>query len=192
MTDSLAPSILLLGVGNPLMHDDGIGPRVVELLASGYDFPEDVEILDAGTMSLAILSLLAGRDHLIVVDAVRATGHAAGAVMRLSPDQLAPSQVHHTMHDVALADVLQAADIIGSAPSTVAVVAVQIQDVEEWSEALSPAVEASVPIAAAAVIDELERLGARATPRCSDVHERIHAAVQSYQPNPRQPHSRPE
>jgi hydrogenase maturation protease len=176
-----AENILVLGVGNPLMRDDGLGPQVIETLLSGYDFPDNVELLDAGTMSFTILNLLIDKDHLIVVDAVRATGHPPGSVMRLSPEQIALSQVHHTMHDVAVTDVLQAMQLIGSAPSTIAV-AVQVNNVDEMVPELSPEVEASVPIAAALVLDELEHLGARAVPRDSDVHDRVLAALRSYSP----------
>ena len=66
--------ILVMGVGNPLMGDDGIGPRVVEMLRAGYAFPDNVEIVDAGSMSFMILDLLRGVDRLIIIDAVRETG----------------------------------------------------------------------------------------------------------------------
>lgn len=178
MTEN-AQDILVLGVGNPLMRDDGLGPRVIETLLSGYDFPHNVEILDAGTMSFTILNLLVDKDHLIMVDAVRGTGHPAGSVMRLNPAQIAQNQVHHTMHDVALTDVLQAVGLIGHAPSTIAV-AVQVDNVDEMIPELSPEVEASVPIATALVLDELERLGAPGVPRNPDIHAGVLAALRSY------------
>jgi hydrogenase maturation protease len=158
---------------------------VVEFLASGYDLSDNVEILDTCTVGLASLGLFVGRDHVIVVDAVRATGHAAGAVMCLSPDQVAPRHAACSMHCAALADVLQAAELVGPPPSTTVVVGVQVQDVAECSEQLSPPVDASVPIAAAAVLDELHSLGVRTTPRDSDIDKRIRAALDSYRPDRR-------
>lgn len=171
--------ILVLGVGNPLMGDDGIGPRVVDLLQLGYEFAENVELLDAGTMSFSILNLIREADHLIVVDAVRNTGHPAGTVMRLTPEQIAPNQIRHSMHDVALIDVLEAVELMGHAPSAVAI-AVQIADMEEAVLELSAGVEAAVPIAAAATLDELAALGAPAVVSNKDVHERVTAAMASY------------
>jgi len=173
-----------MGVGNPLMRDDGIGPRVVEMLRAGYSFPENVDVIDAGTMSFMILDLLRDIDELIVVDAVKDTGQPAGTVFRMTPEEIAPNQVAHSLHDVRLIDVLQAADLMGSTPQTVAI-GVQIEAIEEWVLELSEPVGAAVPIAAAAVIDELERLGITPEP-CddADVHAQIIAALRSYAPMP--------
>ena len=176
--------ILVMGVGNPLMRDDGIGPRVVEMLLAGYDFPDNVEVVDAGTMSFMILDLLRDIDRLIIVDAVRETGHPAGTVMRMTPEEIAPNQVPHSMHDVALVDVLAAAELIDRAPEAVAI-GVQIEAIEDWVLELSPVVEAAVPIAAAAVLDELTALGTPGTPNDRvDVHAQIIAALRSYAPMP--------
>lgn len=173
-----------MGVGNPLMRDDGIGPRVVELLRAGYTFPEHVEVVDAGTMSFMILDLLRGIDRLIVVDAVKETGHPAGTVMVMTPEEIAPNQVAHSLHDIALIDVLQAADLMGSTPETVAI-GVQIDTIEQWVLELSPDVEAAVPIAAAAVLEQLKSAGVEPLP-CddADVDAQIIEALRSYAPMP--------
>lgn len=177
--------ILVMGVGNPLMRDDGVGPRVVEMLLAGYQFPDNVEVVDAGTMSFMILDLFREVDRLIIVDAVRDTGHPAGTVTKLTPEQIAPNQIRHSMHDVALIDVLQAAELLGSAPTAVAI-GVQIDTIEDWVLELSDAVQAAVPIAAAAVLDELETLGSPGVPNAdADVHAQVIAAMRSYAPMPR-------
>ena len=176
--------ILVMGVGNPLMRDDGIGPRVVELLLAGYRFPDNVEVVDAGTMSYMILDLLRGIDHLVIIDAVRETGHPPGTVMKMTPEEIAPNEVPHSMHDIALVNVLQAAELIDCAPPAVAI-GVQIDTIEEWVLELSPAVAAAVPIAAAAVLDELASLGSPGIPNeDADVHAQIIAALRSYAPMP--------
>jgi len=176
--------ILVLGVGNPLMRDDGVGPRVVELLLTGYRFPDNVEVIDAGTMSFMILDLFREVDHLIVVDAVQNTGHPAGTVTTMTPEEIAPNQVKHSLHDTRLIDVLGAAELMGKAPKTVAI-GVQILAIEDWVLELSPPVEAAVPIAAAAVLDQLRALGIEAVPdEAADVHAQIIAALRSYSPMP--------
>lgn len=173
--------ILVLGVGNALMRDDGIGPRVVELLLSGYTFPENVEVVDSGTMSFMILDVLRDADKLIVVDAVKDTGEPAGTVFRLSPEEIAPNQVMHSLHDTRLVDVLQALDLMGSMPETVAI-GVQIESIEDWVLELSEPVSAAIPVAAAAVLEELESLGVTPVP-CDDVdvHAQIISAMRSYE-----------
>lgn len=185
-----APRILVMGVGNPLMRDDGVGPRVVEMLLTGYQFPENVEIVDAGTMSFTILDLLRGIDQLIIVDAIRDTGHPPGTVMRLTAEQIAPNQVRHSMHDIALIDVLQAAELMGHAPAAAAI-GVQIDTIEDWVVELSPALESAAPIAVAAVLDELATHGATPTPNAdANVHAQVLAALRSYAPMPASPAER--
>jgi len=177
---------LVLGVGNPLMRDDGAGPRVIELLRTGFTFPADVEVVDAGTMSFMILDLLRDVDRLIVVDAVRDTGDPPGTVFRMTPDEIAPNQVAHSLHDVRLVDVLQAASLIGSTPDTIAI-GVQIDTIEEWVLELSEPVEAAIPIAAGAVLDELRSHGIEPL-ACNDpdINAQIINALRSYAPMPDQ------
>ena len=176
--------ILVMGVGNPLMRDEGLGPRVIEVLREGFNFPENVEVVDAGTMGFTILDLLRGIDHLIVVDAIKDTGHEPGTVLILTPDELSSNQVMHSLHDTALVDVLQAAELMDRAPQTVAV-GVQIESIDEWVLELSDSVSEAVPIAAAAVLDQLSQLGI-VPEKCAhaDVDARIIGALRSYAPMP--------
>ncbi len=183
------PRILVLGVGNPLMRDDGIGPRVVELLLAGYEFPDNVDIVDAGTMSYAILDLVRSADKLVVVDAMRETDRPAGTVMRLTPAEIAPNQVPHSAHDVALIDILHTAEFMGHTPDAIAI-GVQIDTIEDWVLELSPAAESALPIATAAVLDELARIGFPGVPNLqAEVHAQVIAALRSYAPMPGNPAS---
>ncbi len=177
--------ILVMGVGNPLMRDEGIGPRVVELLSAGYDFPDNVEVVDAGTMGYYILDMLRGVDRLILVDAVRETGHPAGTVLLLTPDDLAANQVMHSLHDLRIVDVLQAAALTDRAPETVCV-GVQIESIEEWVLELSPPCAEAIPVAAAAVLDQLAELGVVPTPHegADNVNAQVLEAMRTYEPIP--------
>jgi hydrogenase maturation protease len=180
--------ILVMGVGNPLMRDEGVGPRVVELLRAGYEFPENVEVVDAGTMGFMILDVLRGFDRLIIVDALDGTDEPPGTVMLLTPDDFAPNQVMHSLHDTRLVDVLQAAELIDIRPETIAV-GVQIESIQEWVLELSPAVEAALPTAAAAVLEQLHERGVVPAPRLStspDIDASIIESLRSYEPMPTQ------
>ncbi len=178
------PRILVMGVGNPLMRDEGAGPRTVEILMNAFDYPDNVEVVDCGTMGYTILDVLRGVDHLIVVDALRADDLEPGEVVRLDPSDFATSQVMHSLHDIRLPEVLQAAALIGTAPTTVAI-GIQIEEIAEWVVELSEPVEAALPIAVAAVLEELAGLGIHPTPRTdANVDAAIIAAVRSYAPIP--------
>ena len=177
-----------MGLGNPLMGDDGFGVRVVELLGAGYRFPENVEVMDAGTMGYMLLDAWRGVDHVIVVDAMRGTGHPVGTVLGpMSPDEF-EHQIQHTGHDVRLVNVVQAAELMGLTPNIVAFgVEVTAFEDKDWVLELSEPTEAAVPVAAGAVLQELESLGIE-TVSCgdSDTHARILEALRTHAPMPDQ------
>lgn len=176
--------ILVMGVGNPLMSDEGVGPRVVEMLLNGYIFPDGVEVTDAGTMGFSILEMFMGIDQLIIVDAIKESGHPAGTVVILTPEEIAENQIMHSLHDVRISDVLQAAALTGSTPETVCI-GVQVENMAEWVMELSPSVEAALPIASAAVIDRLQTLGVEPVAREGvDVNAAIIEALRTYAPMP--------
>jgi len=156
--------VTVMGIGNPLMRDEGIGIRVVEVLMTALEFPDNVTLVDAGTMGMTILNLFQDCDYMLVVDAIDGTGEAPGTVVRLSPEDLSPNQVMHSLHDVRLVDVIQTATLMGLHPD-VDCVGVQIEDMGELSIGLTPAVEAAVPAAVEAVLTVLAERGIVPAPR---------------------------
>lgn len=152
--------VLVLGVGNPLVRDEGVGVRVAEILASSFTFPPNVTVLDAGTMGMSILNLIRDADYVLVVDAVTGTGAPPGTVIPFSAEEVVPNQVMHSLHDVRFADVLEAAELLGCRPQS-DFVGVQVADLNGIDVGLSPAVEAALPRAVGAVLDMLSAHGIR-------------------------------
>lgn len=152
--------VLVLGIGNPLMMDEGIGVRVVETLMVGYVFPENVQLLDAGTMGMSILGLFRDCDYMLVVDAMKDTGHEPGTVVRLSAEDIAPNQVMHSLHDLRFIDVLEASEVMGCRPEAECI-GVQVADMSEIRIGLTPDVEAAIPAAVDAVLAVLAERGIR-------------------------------
>ncbi len=153
--------VLVIGVGNTLMRDEGVGPRIAEELRTRFIFPDDVEVIDAGTMGLGMLHLFRGVEYMLIVDAIDGTGHVPGTVVQISPDDFAPNQVMHSLHDIRLVDVLNAASLIGAQPKLTECVGVQIRDIapKEFSVGLTPEVEHAVPRAVAAALTLLAEHG---------------------------------
>lgn len=162
----MSERILIIGIGNPLMTDEGVGVRVAELLMSNFRIPDGVEIVDAGTMGLGILNLFRDRDFILVVDAVDKTGHPPGTVVMLTPEDLAPNQVMHSLHDVRFTDVLDAAKLTGMEPEALCI-GIQVASMEQWVTELTPAVEAALPTAIDAVLDVLAERGVTLVPESS-------------------------
>jgi hydrogenase maturation protease len=142
------------------MLDEGVGVKVAELLIDSFDFGETVEILDAGTMGYGMMHLFRDRDYMLVIDAINGTGLEPGTVVRVSPEQFAPNQVLHSLHDVRLPDVLSASALIGITLE-VECIGIQIADMspEGLSIGLTDAVQGALPRAIAAALYMLRLRG---------------------------------
>lgn len=146
-----SPRITVLGIGNPLVEDEGVGVRVAEELLRLFDFPPEVTVMDAGTLGMSMLGVIRGSDYVLVVDAVDGTGHPPGTVVLMSAEDLADNQVLHSLHDLRFVDVLQAAALTGCEPES-DFVGVQVEKMTVAQVGLTPPVEAAVPDAVAAVL----------------------------------------
>ena len=153
--------ITVLGIGNPLMMDEGVGVRVMEVMMGTLHFPDNVTLIDGGTMGMGILNLFRDCDYLLVIDAVDGTGEPPGTVVRLSAEDLAPNQVKHSMHDMRFVDVLEAAMLMGCRPESDCI-GIQIEDMGHVEIGLTPEVEAAVPAAVAAALEVLAERGINA------------------------------
>lgn len=122
------PDKLLVGIGNVLHRDEGLGVYVAQHFKQ-LRLPTDIEIYGAGTYALELADLISGRRLVVVVDTLDA-GRAPGMLFRLYPEQLRP-EVHSglSLHDLHLLDALAEARLIGAAPNRVVVIAVQVADV---------------------------------------------------------------
>ena len=105
--------VLVLGLGNILLQDEGIGVRVVQKLQHDYLMPAQVEIMDGGTAGMALYEHVIDRTHLIVIDAVK-TGQQPGTIVKLEHDEV-PAFFHNKIspHQMALSDILAALRIAG-------------------------------------------------------------------------------
>ncbi len=158
--------VLVMGIGNVLMKDEGVGCRIVELLHERYEFPEHVEVTDSGTMGMMIMNLFRDRDFVLVIDAVDGTGHPPGTVIRLAPEDIAPNQVMHSLHDTRFVDVLEASELVGVKPEAYCV-GVQIEDMNpvDLTIGLSDSLEAALDTAIDCVITVLAERGIEVTER---------------------------
>jgi len=157
-------SILVLGLGNVLLSDEGVGVRIVEALSAFHDLPDEVEVLDGGTSGMDLLDTIADRDCLIVADAVNANG-PAGRLMRLENDDIRMLFENRlSPHQLGLSDLLANLRLIGQEPRRIVIVGVVPQNLGLGLE-LSPAAADGRDAAVAMIVDELTRLGAAPTPR---------------------------
>ena len=154
----MAPNILVLGLGNILLTDEGLGVRAVERLAAAHDLPENVEVLDGGTLGLDLLPRLAGVDALLLVDAVKAGGQP-GALVRLEGDAIqAVLAVKMSVHQVGLQELLAVSAFQGTRPPRIVLWGMEPAEID-WGLELSPPVAARLNVLAEAVAQELRAWG---------------------------------
>jgi hydrogenase maturation protease len=156
--------ILVLGIGNVLLGDDGIGVHVVgalERLAArgGVALPSNARLVDGGTIGLGLLPLVSGARAVVLVDAVD-IGRAPGAVEVLDGEALGGVTPRVTAPlPVGVADIVAAARLTDTAPEAIVLVGVQPGAIAPGIE-LSAPVRAAVPAAVEAVLDAITRLSA--------------------------------
>ncbi len=147
---------LVLGVGNLLLSDDGVGIHTIQRLQAAQTLPEEVQILDGGTCGLDLLQFLEGVERLIIVDAAQ-MGKPPGTVVRMEGEQVpAFLSLKTSPHEIGLPELLFAAKLTDIYPAEVVVYGVQ-PDSLDTSLRLTPAVEARVDELAALVTAEVRR-----------------------------------
>ena len=149
---------LVLGVGNILLSDDGVGVHTIRRLQESVQLPERVQLVDGGTSGLDLLHYLEGVSRLVIVDAME-TDQSPGTLTRLSGDQV-PAYLSLKMspHEIGLPDMLFAAKLRDLYPEDVVISGVQPETAEIGLD-LSPPVAAQVDTLAENVLDELRRWG---------------------------------
>lgn len=152
-------SILVLGVGNILLSDEGIGVRVIEVLEQRYVLPDNVDVLDGGTAGMELLEAMASRTHLIIVDAIVSRKSEPGELLILRDEEV-PVLFNNKIspHQLGLSDVLSALRFTGEFPDRITLVGVIPHSLEP-NIGLTPTVEASLEPALQAVLAALQESG---------------------------------
>ncbi len=135
------PLIGIIGIGNILYGDDGVGVHVIRRLKE-CDL-KGVELVDGGTASY---SLPVHRyDRLIIVDSVKSSHHPPGSILKFTKDDILRSRVKGTSHDIDLCDYIYALEFKGEAPEEIYLIGVVPENLEPMELSLSERVESVIP-----------------------------------------------
>ncbi len=163
-------SLLVLGLGNLLCGDDGLGVAAIQRLARRYDVPAGARVLDGGTLGLALLPWLSEVEDVILVDAVRADA-PAGTFVRLAGEEVAPA-VHDRLspHQVGVSDLLDGLRLLDRLPARLVLLGLVPATLELGLER-TPEVDAGLDGLVEAIVAEAGRLGFPFHPRADDDDE---------------------
>lgn len=155
--------IVVLGMGNVLRRDEGLGVRALQRLCERYRLPEQVELVDGGTVGLELMSYVEGADCLLVLDAALTDG-PAGSLLRLEgADVPAYLGIRTSPHEVALPDLLAIARLRGVEPREVVALGMQPEVIELGWE-LSTTVAAQLDHLVDSAVDQLRAWGQDVAP----------------------------
>lgn len=143
--------VLVMGIGNTLLQDDGIGIHVTELFKSSREEDPDLDVIDGGTIGLSLLPEIEDAGKVIIVDASE-IGEKPGT-MRIFRNQEIDAQLsgkRRSVHEVALYDLFSAAAIRGRCPDERVLIAIQ-PACTEWGLEPTPEVKAAIPLACEAL-----------------------------------------
>ena len=155
--------IVVLGIGNILMQDEGFGVRVVEELTWRYTFPDTVQVLDGGTLGMELLRFIKGADRLLIIDAING-GSEPGTFFQFANEEVKAYFKHKvSMHELGIQDVLAALEVLEEPVKDVVVLGVQPAVIDVGLE-LSEIVQASVDNAIWRTLSVLDSWGINCRP----------------------------
>ena len=164
-------NVLILGIGNILLHDEGVGVRAIEELEERFSFPPGVELVDGGTCGLELRDSMCGRDLLLLIDATR-NGGPPGTAYRVEDDGVpAHFQTRISPHQLGISDLLATLALTDSLPTRMVLFGVEPADLSTGL-GLSPAVAAGLEKVLEAVGEELTRQGLTPEPLVPDASRR--------------------
>ena len=160
--------ILVLGIGNLLLQDEGAGVRAVEEFGRRYVTSAEVELLDGGTSGIELLQYIQGKDYLIILDVVK-SGNPPGVCIRLEGESVpALFQKKISPHQLGLSDLLASAQLIGKMPERVVLFGIEPKSIETGLE-MSCEVGGAIGRLADMVANELASLGLDVTPKPGEI-----------------------
>lgn len=158
MSDQARPPAVVIGVGNPLQGDDGLGIAAAAALREGWTFEPPLDVLDGGTWGISLLPAIEAAERLLVIDAIN-VGASPGAPITLEKQEL-PRLFFLKLspHQVDLRETLALAELRGHFPTDAVALGIQPEQVD-WGEDLSPCVQAGFGELLRRVVQRLEAWG---------------------------------
>jgi len=157
--------ILVLGVGNVLLKDEGAGVHALRRIEAQFEFGPGVRLLDGGTLGVRLAPEFEGVEVLVAADAMQ-DGDPPGTVRVLSWDDLrARVSAEHSRHQVRFAETLVYFPMVGLLPPRVAIVTVEPADMSPWGTEPTEQVAAAMDTFVETILAEIARAGGRWTPK---------------------------
>ena len=144
--------ILILGIGNTLHSDDGLGVHIInEILDSEINLDDDIEVIDGGTAGFDLMYIMTGREKIIIVDALKVDDEP-GSVYRFKPENALLSGCTYSLHEVGITEVIKMLNILGHNPD-IEIIGIVPEDISTREIIISDAVKRNVPKAIEVILE---------------------------------------
>lgn len=154
----MSKNVVVLGLGNILLKDEGVGVRIIENFRERFDYPDDLDVFDGGTSGIDMIDFIANRDHLIITDAVK-TGDPAGSIVILKDDDVAAFfKTKISPHQLGISDLLALLDVSNERPKEMTIIGVVPMDMGTGLEMSEP-IQGQAVKGADVLADTLSNLG---------------------------------
>lgn len=136
--------ILILGIGNILHKDDGVGVHIInEMIDTIHDLPEEVEIFEGGTFGYDLLPVMSGRKKIVIVDALK-INDKPGSVYRFPASHLADCNNKFSLHDIGVKKIINMLMLMGESPE-IEIIGIVPEDINSLDIGISDSVKNSIP-----------------------------------------------
>ena len=146
---------LVLGWGNPILSDDGVGIKVAQEVKEKLSYPQ-ITVAETSTAGLSLLDSIVGYDKVIIIDAVQTKEGNAGQIYRMGLQDFSSTKHFSSPHQINLATALELGKMLNLAmPQKITIFAVEAKDITNFSEKCTPEVEQAIPEVVKMVLKEL-------------------------------------
>jgi hydrogenase maturation protease len=146
---------LVLGLGNPILSDDGVGIRVAQEVGKQLNDPQ-VTVAETSEAGLRLLDSIVSYDKVIIIDAVQTEKGQAGQIYRMEPQDFSATKHPSSSHQINLATALELGKMLNLAmPQKITIFTVEAKDITSFNEKCTPEVEQAIPEVVKMVLEEL-------------------------------------
>ena len=146
---------LVLGIGNPILSDDGVGIRVAREVGKNLDDPQ-IAVSETSAAGLSLLDSMLGYDKVIIIDAIQTKEGKPGQIYRMKPEDFSSAKRLSSPHQINLVTALELGKMLNLAmPREITVFAIEAQDIATFSEKCTPEVEKAIPEVVKMVLENL-------------------------------------
>jgi hydrogenase maturation protease len=155
---------LIMGMGNAIITDDGVGIRVTERLKKELTGHQDITVIGTSLSGLSLLDLVSGYERVIVIDSIQTQGGKPGAIYRMTPSDLSKARNSTTLHDINLLTAIELGQKLEmDVPREVIIFSIEAEDMVTFSEKCTPEVEKAIPVVVDLILEEAARTAATHT-----------------------------